>query len=204
MSGQNKQQEITEMTLPQANRMTKGERSDLLSVIRKREKVMKTMAAERSAVMLAEFEAQAAKIYSFNDDAVWEEAKREAEKSVASAQASIDERCRALGIPPEFAPGLYFGWHGRGENAVVQRMAELRRAAKKRIEAIEAEAVSRIERMGLDAQVELMSHGIDTEAARIFLDAAQADMAKLMPALIVADIEKMIAPTLKRLASGYH
>ena len=60
----------------QANRMTKAERGDLLSLVKKRERVMKTMAAERSAEMIAEFEAQAAKIYSFNDDAVWQKAAR--------------------------------------------------------------------------------------------------------------------------------
>ena len=188
----------------QANRMTKGERTDLLSLIKKREKVMKTMAAERSAEMVAEFEAQAAKIYSFNDDAVWEKAKSEAEAAVKAAQEAIEERCQLLGIPKEFAPSLAFGWYGRGENAVMQRMAELRRAAKKRIEAIEAEACSRIERMSLDAQAELLSQGLDTDAARAFLDAAKADMAALMPSLKVVEIEKMIAPTLKRLTSGYH
>ena len=89
-----------------ANRMTKAERSDLLALIKKREKVMKTMASERSAVMVAEFEAQAAKIYSFNDDAVWESAKKEAQEAISAAQEVIAERCRLLGIPKEFAPGL--------------------------------------------------------------------------------------------------
>lgn len=190
--------------LERANRMTKGERGDLLSLIKKREKVMKTMAAERSAEMVADFEAQAAKIYSFNDDAVWEKAKQEAAAAVRVAQEAIEERCRLLGIPKEFAPGLEMGWYGRGENAVAGRLAELRRAAKRRIEAIEAEACSRIERMSLDAQAELLSQGLDTEAARAFLDAAKADMAAFMPSLQVAEIERMIAPNLKRIASEYH
>lgn len=184
--------------------MTKTERSDLLSLIKKRERVMKTMAGERSAQMLAEFEAQAAKIYSFNDDAVWAKAKEEAEAAVRAAQNAVEERCAALGIPREFAPALSMAWYGRGENAFASRMAELRRAAKRRIEAIEAEAGSRIERMSLDAQAELLSQGLDTDAARLFLDAAKADMAALMPSLQIVDIEKMIAPTLKRLASSYN
>jgi hypothetical protein len=192
------------VTDAQANRMTKSERSDLLSLIKKRERVMKTMAAERSAEMIAEFEAQAAKIYSFNDDAVWAKAKEEATSAVAAAQEAIAERCALLGIPKEFAPSLQIGWYGRGENAFAARMAELRRAAKKRIEAIEAEACSRIERMSLEAQAELLSHGIDTDAARAFLETAKQDMAALMPSLQVVDVERMIAPTLKRLTSGYH
>lgn len=188
----------------QANRMTKAERGDLLSLIKKRERVMKTMAAERSAEMIAEFEAQAAKIYSFNDDAIWEKAKQEAAAAVEAAQAAIAERCSMLGIPAEFAPHMNVEWHGRGQNAFAWRMTELRRAAKKRIEAIEAEACSRIERMSLDAQAELLSQGLDTDAARAFLETAKQDMASLMPSLRVVDVEKMIAPTLKRLTSGYH
>lgn len=165
---------------------------------------MKTMATERSAEMIAEFEAQSAKIYTFNDDAVWAKAQDDARAAVIAAQALIEERCRALGIPAEFTPSLNIEWQGRGQNAFAWRMAELRRAAKKRIEAIEAEAVSRIERMSLDAQAELLSQGLDTDAARVFLDAAKADMASFMPSLRVADVEKMIAPTLKRLPSAYH
>jgi hypothetical protein len=184
--------------------MTKAERADLLSLIKKRERVMKTMAAERSAEMIAEFESQAAKIYSFNDDAVWAKAKEEAAQAVKAAQDLVAEQCAALGIPREFAPSLQVEWHGRGENAFIWRMAELRRAAKKRIEAIEAEAVSRIERMSLDAQAELLSHGLDTDAAHAFLEAAKTDMIALMPSLAVVDVEKMIAPTLKRITPSYH
>ena len=187
-----------------ANRMTKAERSDLLSLIKKREKVMKVMASERSATMMAEFESQAAKIYSFNDDAIWAKAKEEADIAVNAAKMAIEERCRLLGIPKEFAPDLNIAWFERGENAFAGRLAELRRAAKRRIEAMEAEACSRIERMGLDAQAELLSHGIDTDAARAFLEAAKADMAALMPTLSVVDVEKMIAPRLKRIARDYN
>jgi hypothetical protein len=190
--------------MTESNRMTKAERADLLSLIKKRERVMKTMAAERSAEMIAEFESQAAKIYSFNDDAVWRKAKEEAALAVKAAQEAIAERCSMLGIPREFAPGLNIEWSGRGENAFAWRMTELRRAAKKRIEAVESEACSRIEQMSLEAQSELLSQGLDTDAALAFLAAAKSDMAAWMPSLQVVDVEKMIAPTLKRLTTGYH
>lgn len=178
--------------------MTKAERSDLLSLIKKREKVMKTMASERSAEMVAEFEAQAAQIYSFDDDATWANAKREAEAAVIAAQQVIAERCRQLGIPKEFAPGVEMAWHGRGQNAVRWRMTELRRVAKKRIEAIEAEAISRIERMSLDAQAELLSQGLDTEAAQAFLATARTDMVAFMPSLRIAEVEQLMATSKKK------
>ena len=182
----------------QANRMTKGERTDLLSLVKKREKVMKTMASERSAEMIAEFEVQAAQIYSFDDDAVWANAKREAEAAIITAQEIIAERCRALGIPKEFAPGVEMAWYGRGQSAVRWRMTELRRVAKKRIEAMEAEAVSRIERMSLEAQAELLSQGLDSDAAHAFLAAAKTDMASFMPTLRVAEVEQLMAKQHKK------
>lgn len=179
-------------------RMTKGERADLLSLVRKRERVMKSMAAERSAQMLAEFEAQAAAAYSFNDDAVWAAAQREAAEAVRQAAEMVVKRCEALGIPKEFAPTLNLSWYGRGENAFVQRMAELRRAAKKRIEAMEAQAVASIERLALEAQTTLLAHGIDTDAAHAFLAKTQEDMATFMPSLAIADVEQMLVSSARR------
>lgn len=187
-----------------ANRMTKGERTELLSLVRKREKVLKTMAQERSAQMLAEFEAQAAKIYSFDEDAVWNEAAEQAKRAVDVAKKEIEDRCRALGIPSEFAPTLDISWSGRGQNALQWRMAELRRAAKKRIEAVEAEAVTKIEQMTLEAQTAILAQGLDTDAAHTFLQATKDEMARLMPSITVVEVEKMMAPTLRRRAIDYN
>ena len=71
------------------------------------------------------------------------------------AQKDIAERCKTLGIPPEFAPGVNVYWHGRGQNAVQARQAELRRAAKAKIEAIQSAAVTEIEHMSLEAQTNI-------------------------------------------------
>lgn len=86
--------------------MTKGERDQLLQLVKKREKVMKVKAQERSATLLAEFDAQSAKIYHWDEDAVWASVKAEAEKAIAEAKLAIAARCSELGIPVEFAPGL--------------------------------------------------------------------------------------------------
>ena len=52
--------------------MTKGERAELGALIRKRERVMKAAARERSSQLIAEFDTQSAQIYSFDDDEVLE------------------------------------------------------------------------------------------------------------------------------------
>lgn len=171
--------------------MTKTERAELGSLIKKRERVMKAAAAERAAKMLAEFEAQSASIYHFDDDEVWREAVRLAKQAEADAQKMIETRCAELGIPPEFAPGVSMGWYGRGQNAVASRRDELRRAAKARIAAIEQEACTKIERMSLHAQTELLASGLESESAKAFLGSLES-VDSLMPMFDIAEIKSVI------------
>lgn len=171
--------------------MTKGERQELGQLIRKREKVMKAHASERSAALLAEFDAQSAKIHSYDDDPIWQKAQAEAEQAVLAAQLLIAERCKQLGIPEEFAPGISMFWHGRGHNAVGERRAELRRAAKSKIDAIEAKAVKEIEAMSLTAQTEVIASGLQSEAAKNFLG-SMPSLEKLMPPVQFDEIQSLI------------
>lgn len=174
-----------------ANRMTKAERADLHSLIKKRERVLKTAAEQRSAELLAEFERQSATIYNFDDDQVWETATREAKVAVEAAAEKIAEQCAQMGIPKEFAPTIYFGWTGRGQNAVKERRDELRRAAKARIAALEAEAKAKIEKMSLDAQLALVSSGIESDAARAFIE-AMPTVEVLMPTIDARHIKAIV------------
>jgi hypothetical protein len=126
--------------------MTKGEREDLQRLVRQREKVLKSAARQRSAELLADFEKQMGSSFSFDDDATWAQAYKEAEIEVAKAQKIIAQRCRELGIPDRFAPNLEIRWRARGyDNLIDKRKAELRRMATTRIEAIEQKAVADIE-----------------------------------------------------------
>lgn len=174
-----------------SDRMTKGERQELTSLIRKREKVMKSAAEERSAMLLAEFDVQSAKIHHYDDDTIWKQIHADAAAAVEQAQEAVVARCKQLGIPEEFAPSLGFGWIGRGHNAVASRRQELRRAAKSRIEALEKEAVTKIERLSLQAQTEVLANGLETEAAKKFL-AAMPDMAQLMPPVEIGEIQTLL------------
>lgn len=171
--------------------MTKAERQELTSLIRKRERVMKIKAQERSAALLAEFDAQSAKIYHFDDDPLWEQAEAEARKAIEEANLQIAARCQQLGIPAEFAPGLSFFWHGRGHNAVADRRTELRRAAKSRIEAIEKEALSKIEALSLQAQTEIIAQGLESDTAKEFL-AGVEPVEKLMPPVQFDEIQSLV------------
>lgn len=171
--------------------MTKGERTELLSLVKKREKVMRSQAQERSSALLAEFDAQSAKIYHFDDDAVWKAVMADAEAAIEQARKQIAQRCKERGIPEEFAPGIHFGWMGRGHNAVADRRAELRRAAKSRIEAMEKEAITKIERLSLTAQTEILASGLESDAAKAFLE-SMPKMDQLMPPIEIGEIQSLI------------
>ena len=166
--------------------MTKGEREDLLRLVRQREKVLKSAAKQRSAELLADFENQMGSEFSFTDDATWEQAFRQLE--IKKAQTTITKRCRELGIPDRFAPNVDFFWSRRGyDNQVNARKAELRRMAATRIQAIEQKAVTDIEMNCLKAQEQIALSGLTSEVAHSFI-AALPSIESLMPALSYSEI----------------
>src|SRR6516165_9823584 len=67
----------------------KSERDDLRRLIQQREKVLKSAAKQRTAELLADFENQIGSEFSFDDDAVWTKATRDAEAEVARTKQRI-------------------------------------------------------------------------------------------------------------------
>jgi hypothetical protein len=174
-----------------AKPMTKSEREDLGKLIRNREKVMKSAASQRSAELRAEFEQQMASIFSYDQDEVWKAATQAAAAAVEAAQQTIAARCDELSIPARFAPSVHFSWSGRGENALKDRRAELRAVAKSRIAAIEKAACTKIEMACLEAQSQILAHGLTSASAIEFFDALPK-VEVLMPPLEMASVEQML------------
>lgn len=163
--------------------MTKGEREDLQRLIRQREKVLKSAAKQRSRDLLADFENRMGSEFSFDDDAVWQKAMEMAEREVAKAQKAVAARCRELGIPDRFAPGLTLHWHNRGyDNLVAERKNELRRMATTQIGALEQKAIVQIEMSCLEAQTQIARAGLTSDSAKLFLEALPK-IENLMPSL---------------------
>jgi hypothetical protein len=187
--------------------MTKGEREDLQRLIRQREKVQISAAKQRSADLLADFENQMGSVYRPEDDQIWTEAENEARQEVAKAQRRIAARCRELGIPDGFAPGLSLDWNHRGwNNALEKRRTELRSIAKAQIAALEQKAIVRIQQASVEAQTELALAGLTSEAARAFV-AKLPTVESLMPALSYQElagdadppvVEQLITPNALR------
>ena len=168
--------------------ISRSEREDLQRLIRQREKVLKSAAKQRSAELLADFTNQMNSEFSFDDDAVWAEAMREAKVEVEKAKRKIAARCRELGIPERFAPDLSLDWRHRGwENSVASRRGELRSMAQTKIAAIERKAITEIELSCLQAQTEIAVSGLTSEVARGFIERLPGIEA-LMPALSFSEV----------------
>lgn len=168
--------------------MTKGERNDLLKLVRARERVLKSAAEQRALEMLTEFETQISAMYSFDKDDTWREAMQRAKIAVDNAQRIVAERCAELGIPEEFAPEISVYWHSCGENAVASRRADLRRKAKAEIAALEQAARVEIDRMSINAQTDIIRAGLTSSDAKAFFDSLPT-VDRLMPALDIKQIE---------------
>jgi hypothetical protein len=172
--------------------MTKGEREDLVRLVKQREKVAKSAAEQRSAMMLADFEREIAAIHTFDKNEVWRAAMDVGIEAAKKANEAVAAEAARLGIPKEFQPRLQFGWESRGENAYRERRAELRKVATAEIAAMEKTARVQIEARSIEAQTEIIANGLDSEAAIAFLEKLPP-IETMMPALDPVTIQRQIA-----------
>lgn len=182
--------------------MTKGEREDLIRLVKQRERVAKAAAEQRSAALLAEFEHQISALHDFNKNEVWSAAVAAGIAAAKEANRKIDEEAAALGIPEEFRPKLNITWDRRGENEYSQRRDELRRAAKAEIAAIEKTARVQIEAASVQAQSEIIATGLTSAAAITFLE-NMPKVETLMPLLDAASVQAKLADKSKERGRYY-
>lgn len=168
--------------------MTKAERTELARLVRLREKLAKADVDRLVAVQLALLEQEFISEYHLDDDQVWEDAYQAAKEAVVDANALVAQRCRELGLRPEFSPSIRYGWAGQGEQAAKSRVADLRRVAKAKLDAGAKAAKVEIERASVRVQTELVAGGLQSADARAFLETMPTAEA-LLPPLTVAEIE---------------
>jgi vacuolar-type H+-ATPase subunit H len=171
--------------------MTRSDRETLIKIARQRERLAKTEAKERAALLIADFEKQLDKRYHYNDNAIWSEATKIAKATVKEAQKRVSDECTRLGIPKEFAPQLSLGWAERGRNDSEKQRSEMRRVAMKTVDALEKSARTAIERRSLETQEKIMVGGLTSDDARLFL-AAMPTAEALMPELTVDKVEVLL------------
>jgi hypothetical protein len=171
--------------------MTVNERGELAKLLRLRAKVAKDNLRARGAEQTALVERQLCARYSAGAVA-WRDVAAAADVAVKAADAQIAERCRALGIPAEFRPGLSIGWYSRGENGEAKRRTELRMLARAEIEARVKRAHVEVDRATSALTTQLIAGAIVSADGRAFLDALPT-IDQLLPAPSVAEIERISA-----------
>ncbi len=177
---------MTEQQQPRA--LSRHETHDLGMIVKERAKVLRAHVEQRATEVLADFESKVAAMYSFDCDEVWEKAVAEASAVVKESQRKINDRCKALGIPSQFAPGLSIQWHARGQSATAGRRTELRRVAKSRVDAMAKAAITKIEHLSLDLRTQIVAMGQLSADAKLFLESL-APVDETMRALEFREVE---------------
>jgi hypothetical protein len=175
-------------------KMTKGERTELAQLARKREKVAIADLAARSAGLIAQFDELLASEFAWDHDETWALAYRTAEAAADDLNTRVAELLTEQGVPLRFAPRAELVWRRRGENEVAGRRAELRRAAKTRIGAMEADARLEIERASLEVQTRLIASGLESVEAWGFLE-SMPTVEQLMQPVSLGEVEKHLQLT---------
>lgn len=170
--------------------MTRGDRDTLVKIARQRERVAKSDARERAAVLIADLEKQMDRRYSYDENDVWENANKIATETVENANKQIAEECERLGIPSQFAPRLAMGWYDRGRNALKEERTEMRRLASKQVDAALKSAFAAIERRSVDLQEKIMVGALTTDDARLFLD-QMPSVDNLLPSMALDQVEAL-------------
>jgi hypothetical protein len=137
---------------------------------------------QRAAELEADVEAKLAATFKAYDPK-WKDLMAVADRVVRDADAEIAARCRALGIPEAFRPGLSLWFSGRGENRAATRRAELRRHS--RIDALAKAARRAIESQALDGVTKLALGTLASTEAKAFL-ASMPTVEALMPTLDIS------------------
>lgn len=165
--------------------MAKGEREQLLKVVRLRTRVAKEDVNARQALILAQGEAALARQFREDDDA-FAEVMTEARTYMAEVKDKLNAKCAELGIPAEFRPGASLHWFSRGENADPRRRAELRAVLRTQAEATAKAAKVEVDRWSAELQGQIISGGLAGEARELLdrLPTAEA----LMPPLELPEL----------------
>lgn len=178
-------------------RLSSKEAHDLGQIIKERAKVLEAHAEEQATACLADFERKISATFAFDADDVWKKAVAQANHVIVDANKLIAERCRKLGIPEEFAPGLQLVWSERGQNRVTSRRSELRRVAEAEVEAMKRAAITKIRRQSLDLRTQVVSMCVMSSEAKLFLESF-APVEDAMASIDFTAIESKVNDDIKR------
>jgi hypothetical protein len=167
--------------------MTKGEREQLIRLVKARARQAEREAEMREKVLLAEVQNDLTAEYEAHE-ALWADAVTLAEEVVGKANADIAAACMDLGIPAKHAPRISIGWQSRSpEYSNRGRRAELHKLAETRLAALTKTAKTAIQAAALDSEEALVMGGLESSEARQTV-AALPSVEQLMPSLSLDDL----------------
>ena len=172
-------------------RMTASERDSLFKLARLKIRNKRRDVDEEQAHQLAEVDCQLAAQYEV-DHEQWADITKEANRLVKEADAKIAAKCKEMGVPLKFRPGLSLGWYGRGENATRDRRTELRRVAQSELAARAKTAKVELDRAEERILTEITAAGLRSSEATKFLDTMVPLIDKLMPKLELSTLERKV------------
>jgi hypothetical protein len=159
--------------------MTKSDRQQLQTLVRRRFKALKSEVIQRQAELLAQMEASIAERYKEEDQA-WTAARSEINEAILECNRKVNDAWRrCLGDKHEEAEYVrLIAAPGRDSNG--ERM-QLRRAAVARVEEQVKRAIGQLETRELDLLEKLLIEGLESDDARRFLGEVPT-AAELVPA----------------------
>jgi hypothetical protein len=167
--------------------MTKGERDQLIRVVRLRAKQAEREADMRAKVLLAEVQDQLTAEFDAHDE-MWKDAVKVAQEAAARANAHIKAQCAQLGIPDNQSPQLDVSWRSRSpEFADSKRRNELRKLAEARLAALTKTAKTAIQSAALDAEERLILDGLESAEARALFE-SMPTVESIMPPIGLEDL----------------
>lgn len=165
--------------------MTRTERNDLISLLRRRAKVAKHDVEARAARLKADVEAQLQTEFD-QDDKRWKDAHARAQADIDALNERIHEQMTAEGLPEALMPGAVLEWVSRSRFSYFEVRNEIRRLAVARIAETTAESIAAIERAAVRTETDLIAATSRGEAQAFLLSLPTVE--QLLPAGFAAQL----------------
>lgn len=165
--------------------MTRTERNDLISLLRRRAKVAKHDVEARAARLKADVEAQLQQQFDQEDER-WKDAHARAKADIDALNERIREQLMAEGLPEALIPAGVLGWASRTNFNYFQARNEARRLAAARIAQTTAESIAAIERAAVKTETDLVASTSRGEAQGFLLSLPTVD--QLLPSGFAAQL----------------
>jgi hypothetical protein len=171
-----------------AEKMTKGDRDQLIRLVKARARQAKAEAKQREKVLLAEVLAEMSAEYEAREQ-MWADAVAIAEEAAAKANEQILACCADLGIPAKHAPRLTVGFIRKPWEATYSSdpKADIVKRAQAKLTALTETAKVMIDADALKVETALVAGGLQSDEAKAVLE-AMPTAEQLMPALTLDDV----------------